>query len=76
VEDWTRFGIGNSETFDCGDEEMKFEEVIQALREGKRVFHLDSADLGLRFDIDEYKVKESFCLEVWDILADDWEVEE
>jgi hypothetical protein len=54
---------------------MKFEYVIQALREGKRVFHLDSADLGLRFDPETNEVKESFCLEIFDLLQEDWEIE-
>lgn len=54
---------------------MKFEEVIEALRQGKRIFHLNSDDLGLQYDPENEKVIQSFCLEIFDILSDDWEIE-
>lgn len=55
---------------------MKFEEVLPSLRAGKRVWKKDFPQLGLQFCPIDEMIKESFCVEIFDLLYEYWESEE
>ncbi|PWU06758.1 MAG: hypothetical protein C5B43_01210 [Verrucomicrobia bacterium] len=50
---------------------MKFEEAIEFLRDGKRIYRLSDPDKGSLAGTTN-KVFGSFYLTIYDILADDW----
>lgn len=52
---------------------MKFEQAIPHLRVGKKIFRLSMPDKGYLCGTTD-KVKGSFYLTIYDVLADDWEV--
>jgi hypothetical protein len=53
---------------------MKLEHALKALRDGKRIFR-EGNGLALHFDPIAGNVIECFCLEIFDLLSDDWEIE-
>lgn len=53
---------------------MKFEDAIGHLREGKRIYRKSKPDKGSLCGTTE-KVLGSFCMTLFDVLAEDWVVE-
>ena len=56
---------------------MKFEEALGYLRNGKAIARCNGPYEGeyqLQFDFDNDIVIKTYCIEIWDLLADDWEI--
>lgn len=51
---------------------MKFEEAILYLKDGKEIFREFSPEYSLKFNFNDQEIEKTFCIEIWDLIADDW----